>query len=98
MTSNTDPQGVEGACAFMTGAAIMLERGEMPAPGTLYAARWAEAHRTILASHENLRAELERVREAAQAAVDRWDSPPWKEVEPISHVINGLRTALNREG
>ena len=34
------------------------------------------------------------VREAAQAVVDRWDSPLWKEAEATAHVINRLRQAL----
>ena len=34
------------------------------------------------------------LRDAAQAVVDRWDTPLWKDVEPTAHVINRLRDAL----
>lgn len=36
------------------------------------------------------------IREAAQAVVDRWDSPLWKDVEPTAHVIARLRQALTQ--
>jgi hypothetical protein len=32
--------------------------------------------------------------EAAQAVVDRWDSPTWKGLEPTAEFINALRNAL----
>ena len=34
------------------------------------------------------------VRDAAQAVVDRWETPLWKDVEPTAHVIARLRQAL----
>ena len=36
---------------------------------------------------------MTELRAAAQAVVDRWDSPLWKDVEPTAHVINRLRDA-----
>lgn len=39
-----------GAIAFLDGAAVMLGRGEMPAPGSEYAARWWQAHAVALAA------------------------------------------------
>ena len=34
---------------------------------------------------------------AAQAVVDRWDTPNWKDVEPTADVINRLRKALTAD-
>jgi len=34
------------------------------------------------------------LRDAAQAVVDRWEAPLWKDVEPTAHVIARLRQAL----
>jgi len=43
-------------------------------------------------------AELERenarLREAAQAVVDRWETPLWKDAEPTAVVIHRLRDEL----
>jgi len=36
------------------------------------------------------------LREAAQAVVDRWDTPLWKDVPATGEYINRLRTALTR--
>ena len=43
---------------------------------------------------EALEAERDRLREAGQAVVDRWDTPLWEEAEATGHVINRLRAAL----
>lgn len=42
-------------------------------------------------------AEVEALRKAAQAVVDRWDSPQWKWAKqgPTADVINDLRAALS---
>ena len=39
-------------------------------------------------------AEIERLRTAAQAVVDRWDTPPWKDAPATAIYINTLRNAL----
>ena len=35
-------------------------------------------------------AEIARLREAAKAVVERWETPLWKDVEPTAHVIYAL--------
>lgn len=40
-------------------------------------------------------ADIARLREAAQAVVERWDTPNWKDAEPAAATINRLRTALS---
>lgn len=41
---------IADAVAFMDAAAVMLGRGEMPAPGSDYAAKWYHAHATLLSA------------------------------------------------
>lgn len=38
---------------------------------------------------------IEKVREAAQAVIDRWETPKWKDAEPTAAVIARLREALS---
>ena len=40
---------------------------------------------------------MTELRDAAQAVVDRWAAPLWKDAEPTAHVINRLREALATE-
>lgn len=40
------------------------------------------------------REKLAALREAAQAVVDRWDTPVWKDVPATAVYINALRAAL----
>ena len=42
-------------------------------------------------------AECEALRAAAQAVIDRWDTPLWKDVEPTAAVIGRLRAAVASE-
>ena len=42
-------------------------------------------------------AENETLRAAAQAVIDRWDTPLWKDVEPTAAVIGRLRAAVASE-
>lgn len=60
-----------------------------------------EALRTLAEHGENeiqkLTKELARITEAAQAVVDRWEQPAWKDTEPTATVIYRLRDALGRE-
>lgn len=44
-----------------------------------------------------LHAECEALRAAAQAVIDRWDTPLWKDVEPTAAVIGRLRAAVASE-
>ena len=43
----------------------------------------------------DLKNENTRLREAAQAVVDRWETPLWKDVEPTAAVIYRLRDILS---
>jgi hypothetical protein len=46
------------------------------------------------AFHAAQDAEIARLREAAKAVVQRWETPLWKDVEPTAHVIYALRDEL----
>jgi hypothetical protein len=46
---------------------------------------------------DEAREALACITEAAQAVVDRWEQPPWKDTEPTRAVIYRLRDALGRE-
>jgi uncharacterized coiled-coil protein SlyX len=39
-------------------------------------------------------AEIARLREAANAVVERWETPLWKDVKPTAHIIYALRDEL----
>ena len=43
---------------------------------------------------DELREENKRILKAAQAVVDRWDTPLWKDVPATAEYINKLREAL----
>ena len=40
------------------------------------------------------RRQRDKLADAAQAVVDRWDAPTWKELEPTAKLMNSLRKAL----
>jgi len=44
--------------------------------------------------NNDLKAENARLRDAAQAVIERWESPAWKEAEPTAAVIYRLRDEL----
>ena len=46
---------------------------------------------------DEARVALARITEVAQAVVDRWEQPAWKDTEPTATVIYRLRDALGRE-
>ena len=46
---------------------------------------------------DEAREALAHITEAAQAVVDRWEQPAWKDTEPTAAVIYRLRDALGRE-
>jgi len=75
---------VSEAIAFLDAAAVMLGRGEMPAPATDYAAKWYHAHAVALSA---LRAQPQ-AREEAQPVAKQWracnDQGPltaWREAD-----------------
>ena len=40
---------------------------------------------------------LAKITKAAEAVIDRWEQPAWKDTEPTGTVIYRLRDALGRE-
>jgi hypothetical protein len=46
---------------------------------------------------ERQAAEMERLRRAAQAVIDRWETPHWKDVPATAVFIGNLRAALTGE-
>jgi hypothetical protein len=52
---------------------------------------------TARRERDEAREALTRITEAAQAVVDRWEQPAWKDTEPTAAVIYRLRDALGRE-
>jgi hypothetical protein len=46
------------------------------------------------AFHAAQDAEIARLREAANAVVERWETPLWKDVKPTAHIIYALRDEL----
>lgn len=41
-----------------------------------------------------MRKQRDTLAEAAQAVVDRWDAPTWKDLEPTAKFMNALRKAI----
>ena len=56
-----------------------------------------DAYLGVLLQRDEARGALTRITEAAQAVVDRWEQPAWKDTEPTAAVIYRLRDALGRE-
>jgi hypothetical protein len=56
---------------------------------------FADVARKLEHERNQLRCELVTLRVAAQAVIDRWDTPLWKDVEPTGRVINRLRNAFS---
>ena len=46
---------------------------------------------------DEAREELNRITEAANAVVDRWEQPSWKDTEPTALVIYKLRSVLKEQ-
>lgn len=57
---------------------------------------WQARCENLTAELTTLRKENERIRIAAQAVIDRWDSPKWKDAEPTADVIARLRDAIDK--
>lgn len=54
----------------------------------------ADLYAAVLAERDALRAEVERLTNAARAVLDRWDLPSWAEAVPTAAVMADLRAAL----
>ncbi len=46
---------------------------------------------------DEARERLAKITKAAEAVIDRWEQPAWKDTEPTGTVIYRLRDALGRE-
>ena len=46
---------------------------------------------------DEARERLAKITIAAEAVIDRWEQPAWKDTEPTGTVIYRLRDALGRE-
>ena len=57
----------------------------------------AELDTTSADTLERQAAENKRVRRAAQAVIDRWETPHWKDVPATAVFIGNLRAALTGE-
>jgi hypothetical protein len=64
--------------------------------------RWKSLYFTMRELSDNATEIAERreqenteLREAAQAVIDRWNTPLWREAEPTAAAINRLRETLN---
>jgi hypothetical protein len=88
------PYGAWNDASFVSDFARQLER-ELAAKDTekyCYAScAFFAANDKELAAKD---AEIARLREAANAVVERWETPLWKDVEPTAHVIYALRDEL----
>ena len=56
-----------------------------------------DAYLGVCIQRDEAREALTRITEAAQAVVDRWEQPAWKDAEPTAVVIYRLRDALGRD-
>ena len=56
-----------------------------------------DAYLGVCIERDEAREALTRITEAAQAVVDRWEQPAWKDTEPTATVIYRLRDALGRD-
>ena len=72
------------------------------------AAKWVEVGYNSFVVSASIASKLERERDearerlakitiAAEAVIDRWEQPAWKDTEPTATVIYRLRDALGRE-
>ena len=52
------------------------------------------AYDNLLAQLKAVQAERDELRALAQAVVDRWDTPLWKDVPATAEYINRLRAAI----
>lgn len=82
-------------------AEVERVRGEVDNAEGKESYAWNHRHAELLdatARAEAAEATVAGLRRAAQAVVNRWDSPKWKDQEPTAVVMNELRTALAARG
>jgi hypothetical protein len=77
--------------AALTAANAEAERWSRLAKSNARAANLTEDERFALYE------ENKRLREAAQAVVDRWEQPNWKDAGPTAEFIYRLRDALDKK-
>ena len=65
--------------------------------GILYEIVQASFARKLERERNEAREKLAKITKAAEAVVDRWEQPVWKDTEPTATVIYRLRDALGRE-
>ena len=53
-----------------------------------------DAIRHLLSSHDALQNDVTELKNAAQAVIDRWNTPLWKDVEATVTFINRLQSIL----
>lgn len=51
----------------------------------------------VYQERDEAREKLAKITKAAEAVIDRWEQPAWKDTEPTAAVIYRLRDALGRE-
>ena len=57
----------------------------------------ADFARRLERERDEARERLAKITIAAEAVIDRWEQPAWKDTEPTAVVIYRLRDALGRE-
>ena len=83
----------------LTIKAGVMEMGEKIAWGS-DTALMRQAAATLQSQAERIKeleAEAEQLRTAAQAVIDRWDTPHWKDVPATAEYIGRLRAALGEK-
>ena len=56
-----------------------------------------DAYLGVRIQRDEAREKLAKITRAAEAVIDRWEQPAWKDTEPTATVIYRLRDALGRE-
>jgi len=56
-----------------------------------------DAYLGVCIERDEARERLAKITKAAEAVIDRWEQPAWKDTEPTGTVIYRLRDALGRE-
>lgn len=72
---------------------VVRERDKAREDATNYYAKIGE----LKQERDEAREKLAKITKAAEAVIDRWEQPAWKDTEPTGAVIYRLRDALGRE-
>lgn len=56
-----------------------------------------ESWNRVVRERDDALDKLAKITKAAEAVIDRWEQPAWKDTEPTGAVIYRLRDALGRE-